>query len=61
MLTYSDCVNRSALRQSDTDLVVVPGKGRVYQIAPAYRSKDGQQFLDFGHVVLRFGVPAAGA
>ena len=41
--------------------LVVQGKGRVYQIAPAYRSKAGQHFLDFGHVVLRFGVPAAGA
>lgn len=40
--------------------LVVQGKGRVYYIAPAYRSKDGQHFLDFGHVVLRFGVKAAG-
>ena len=47
-----------------TDLVdagvVVRGKGRVYQIAPAYRPKDGQRGLDFGHAVLRFGVKAAG-
>jgi len=47
-----------------TDLVdagvVVRGKGRVYHIAPAYRPKDGQRVLDFGHVVLRFGVKAAG-
>ena len=40
--------------------LVVQGKGRVYQIAPAYRPKDGQRVLDFGHVVLRFGVKAAG-
>ena len=40
--------------------VVVRGKGRVYHIAPAYRPKDGQRVLDFGHAVLRFGVKAAG-
>ena len=40
--------------------LVIRGKGRVYHIAPAYRPKDGQRVLDFGHVVLRFGVKAAG-
>ena len=40
--------------------LVVQCKGRVYYIAPAYRPKDGQHFLDFGHAVLRFGVKAAG-
>ena len=40
--------------------VVVRGKDRVYQIATAYRPKDGQRILDFGHAVLRFGVKAAG-
>ena len=39
--------------------LVVQGKGRVYQIAPAYRPKDGQRVLDFGHAVLRFGVKVA--
>ena len=40
--------------------LVVQGKGRVYHIAPAYRRKEGEHFLDFGHAVLRFGVKAAG-
>ncbi|MCG6536867.1 MAG: winged helix-turn-helix domain-containing protein [Syntrophales bacterium LBB04] len=40
--------------------LVVQGKGRVYHLAPAYRPPAGQRVLDFGHVVLRFGVKAAG-
>jgi len=38
--------------------LVVQGKGRVYNLAPAYRPKSGERVLDFGHCVLRFGMKA---